>query len=235
MLAKYYHSTPIPLRTHKKSSTGCKACKARKVKVHESFVICRLSCERVRERVCAVSVQLSILICLSCKQKSSWLLATHSSLIIAYYTLLHLLTWVDTDNVQCDEQKPVCGKCAIHFSNITQCDYEHTARKVKKSARPILPKAQQGSPHFDAVSVRSSSSRSSSNLSSSKSGYHSPNTDPSSETASHSTKASASLVTTGQKRPIKSSTIGCKCPCHVPGKQALSFLWVLIRVNWLKT
>lgn len=29
----YAHSDPVPLRTHKKSSSGCRTCKERKVKV----------------------------------------------------------------------------------------------------------------------------------------------------------------------------------------------------------
>ncbi|CZR50916.1 uncharacterized protein PAC_00790 [Phialocephala subalpina] len=36
--------------------------------------------------------------------------------------------------VKCDEKKPVCGKCAVHFSNITACDYA-SAPKPKAIAR----------------------------------------------------------------------------------------------------
>lgn len=59
----YTHSRPIPHRSHRKSSSGCKACKTRKVK--------------------------------------------------------------------CDEKRPVCGKCAIHFSNIESCDYDAVTRPKK--------------------------------------------------------------------------------------------------------
>ncbi|KAH6671425.1 hypothetical protein B0J14DRAFT_95268 [Halenospora varia] len=65
----YIHSNSIVRRYHKKSRTGCRACKERRVK--------------------------------------------------------------------CDEQKPVCGKCAVHFSNITKCDYGPPSQVVK--SRRIIP------------------------------------------------------------------------------------------------
>ncbi|KAH8657613.1 hypothetical protein BGZ60DRAFT_531765 [Tricladium varicosporioides] len=66
----YIHSNTIVRRHHKKSRTGCRACKERRVK--------------------------------------------------------------------CDEKKPVCGKCAIHFSNLTKCDYGSAKPQVAKSRGDIL-------------------------------------------------------------------------------------------------
>jgi hypothetical protein len=78
----YIHSNPIPNRTHKKSYTGCRACKARKVKV----------------------------------------------LLPSFECLLCLLSIC----LKCDEAKPVCGKCSVHFKNIKSCDYGLSPRPKKK-------------------------------------------------------------------------------------------------------
>ncbi|KAF8866558.1 hypothetical protein BDZ45DRAFT_276268 [Acephala macrosclerotiorum] len=38
--------------------------------------------------------------------------------------------------VKCDEKKQICGKCVVHFSNITACDYG-PAPKAKPNAKRI--------------------------------------------------------------------------------------------------
>jgi hypothetical protein len=61
--------------------------------------------------------------------------------------------------LQCDEARPVCQKCAIHYSNIQKCDYgdesptgsepavkKPAAEKIRRAlnrAVPILPKSRQ--------------------------------------------------------------------------------------------
>jgi hypothetical protein len=70
------------IRTHKKSYTGCRACKARKVKV----------------------------------------------LLPSFECLLCLLSIC----LKCDEVKPVCGKCSVHFKNTKSCDYGPSPRLKKK-------------------------------------------------------------------------------------------------------
>lgn len=42
--------------------------------------------------------------------------------------------------VKCDEKHPVCGRCAIHFANITSCDYRQPTRTKKTSTVPSSKK-----------------------------------------------------------------------------------------------
>ena len=35
------------------------------------------------------------------------------------------------DKWQCDEAKPVCKRCRVHFSNIEKCDYDTTSKKYR--------------------------------------------------------------------------------------------------------
>lgn len=81
----YHHTNPVPRRVHKKTSTGCKACKLRKVKV------CDLSLSR----------------------------------FALFY--VQILT-----SIKCDETKPVCKKCRLHFSNIEKCDYAEPVGRAKR-------------------------------------------------------------------------------------------------------
>ncbi|OQV00918.1 Fungal specific transcription factor domain-containing protein [Cladophialophora immunda] len=68
--------------------------------------------------------------------------------------------------VKCDEKRPVCDKCAIHYANIQKCDYgDHSptadepaptrpaAEKLRRTSRtvPILPKSRQQHRSADAL------------------------------------------------------------------------------------
>ena len=77
----YTHNNPVAHRKHKKSTTGCKACKARKVKVQN----------------------------------------LNPNIARSVVTMM-----------QCDEKRPVCGKCAVHFSNIKSCDYNPPRKAAAK-------------------------------------------------------------------------------------------------------
>ncbi|KAH6709272.1 hypothetical protein BKA61DRAFT_116775 [Leptodontidium sp. MPI-SDFR-AT-0119] len=123
----YIHSNPVPQRAHKKSTTGCKACKVRKVK--------------------------------------------------------------------CDEQKPVCRRCQVHFKNITSCDYE-SSRPSKRSEPPAAVQfvaTEPTEPTLNKLSLRASSR----------------SLDISSENAQRGLTLIC-LQNSGSKPDC------CTCPCHHP-------------------
>jgi hypothetical protein len=145
-LQMYIHSNPIPNRTHKKSYTGCRACKARKVKVLLPSSECLL---------CLLSI------CL-----------------------------------KCNEVKPICGKCSVHFKNIKSCDYGPSSRLKGKDG---------SSKKKDVVST-----------------FAAPPTPP----QSYEPLSSEGEVTTAALNPLHSlqntrkraaGQCPCPCPCHQPG------------------
>ncbi|KAK0126309.1 hypothetical protein ONS95_007919 [Cadophora gregata] len=126
----YFHSNPVPQRSHKKSTSGCRACKIRKVK--------------------------------------------------------------------CDEQKPVCKRCQVHFKNITRCDYETSRNKMRE---PRV--TAQFIPH---TMVEVPLSKNTPQLASSKSPK---------EFALFDRNIQAERTLTCS-RYSASQTKCCKCPCHYP-------------------
>jgi hypothetical protein len=152
-LKMYIHSNPIPNRTHKKSYTGCRACKARKVKVLFPSFECLL---------CLLSI------CL-----------------------------------KCDEVKPVCGKCSVHFKNIKSCDYGPSPRLKKKDGSS---KKKDAVTAFVAPPTRLQSN------------------EPLSSEGELTTAALNPLhsLQNTRKRAAGPTTeqCPCPCPCHQPGMYA---------------
>jgi hypothetical protein len=80
---------------------------------------------------------------------------------------------LSADEMQCDEKRPVCDKCAIHYSNISKCDYGDSSeslelplkksaatersRRTSKSAVPLLPKTVQQADHVGPLAFRPAS------------------------------------------------------------------------------
>lgn len=47
-----------------------------------------------------------------------------------------LVPGIVTDQMQCDEKRPVCGNCQKHFVNVVECDY---AQNVSQRSRKSTP------------------------------------------------------------------------------------------------
>jgi hypothetical protein len=142
----YIHSNPIPNRTHKKSYMGCRACKARKVKV----------------------------------------------LLPSFECLLCLLRIC----LKCDEIKPVCGKCSVHFKNIKSCDYGPSPRLKKKDCSSKKKDVVSALAHNEPLSSEEEVTTAALNP------LHSL----------QNTRKRAAGPTTEQ--------CPCPCPCHQPGMYA---------------
>lgn len=127
----YIHSNPVPQRAHKKSITGCRACKVRKVK--------------------------------------------------------------------CDEQKPVCKRCRVHFKNITSCDYESSRPSKKREPGAAV----QFIPH-EAVNCTPPKSISQRARSESSEEY---------EIFSNNVQVKRNLTCSQRSAPKPTC---CNCPCHHP-------------------
>ncbi|PVH88308.1 hypothetical protein DL98DRAFT_648457 [Cadophora sp. DSE1049] len=127
----YFHSNPVPQRTHKKTTTGCKACKVRKVK--------------------------------------------------------------------CDEQKPVCKRCRVHFKNITSCDYESSIPSKKRE-----PRATVQFIHHESVNCTPPKSISQRASSESSEEY---------EILSDNVQAKRTLTCFQHSASMPAC---CNCPCHHP-------------------
>lgn len=128
-------------RSHKKSTTGCSTCKARKVKV-----------------------------CIVC-----------------------VLAQCVSDGVQCDEKRPVCGRCSIHFANITSCDYTiaPSKRSIKKRFTSVAEETQPKKKVVIGVSQET------------------PNLNGAGKLTLHS-----------NRKPDLTNVGACRCPCHLPGIQS---------------
>ena len=76
-----------------------------------------------------------------------------------------------TDLIKCDEKRPICDKCAVHYANIQKCDYgdesptqesmtkKPAAERLRKALKavPILPKSRHQQNLEPLTLVRSAS------------------------------------------------------------------------------
>jgi hypothetical protein len=117
--------------------------------------------------------------------------------------------------MQCDEKRPVCGKCEVHFSNIKACEYRPPLKSAtKKSALHATGHEVKRIGGFPAITPRPKDV---------------PHTalDTANEIALHASLQPARLPTgvvvmTPPPENALSQTVSlgrsCGCPCHKPGK-----------------
>jgi hypothetical protein len=117
--------------------------------------------------------------------------------------------------MQCDEKRPVCGKCEVHFSNIKACEYRPPLKSAtKKSALHATGHEVKRVGGFPAITPRPKDV---------------PHTalDTANEIALHASLQPARLPTgvvvmTPPPENALSQTVSlgrsCGCPCHKPGK-----------------